>query len=70
MINTRIYDVKKDLKQKNGLSYPCRTEDFATYMRMGMGKEAKANKIVMLNFDVDVREMYKNIKQRQKKIHE
>lgn len=39
-------------------------------MRMGMGKEAKANKIVMLNFDVDVREMYKNIKQRQKKIHE
>ena len=39
-------------------------------MRMGMGKEAKANKIVMLNFDVDVREMCKNIKQRQKKIHE
>ena len=64
MINTRIYDVKKDFRQKNGLSYPYRTEDFATYMRMGMGKEAKANKRVMLNFDVDVREMQKHIEQR------
>ena len=64
MINTIIYDVEKKKKQENGLSYPCRTEDFAAYMRMGMGKEVKANKIVMLSFDVEFREMQKHIKQR------
>lgn len=41
MINTKIYDVKNDIKHENGLSYPCRTEDFATYMRMGDGQRGE-----------------------------
>lgn len=49
------------LKQKDGLSYPCRTEVSAACTRVWMGREARANKRVMMGVDVNIGGMQKDI---------
>lgn len=51
-------------KQKDGLSFPSRTEVSAVCTRVWMGREAKANKSETFMFNVKYRKMYKITKQR------
>lgn len=48
-------------KQKDGLSFPCRTEVSAACTRVWMDREAKANKREIIMVNVEFGTMYKNL---------